>query len=416
MKHFSAILLVAYLSLLPLSPLRADAPAGFFLTWNDDPCTTMVVDWHVGDGAPVPELQYRKKGADKWMADKGAERKFPFAKRRVLRAELGGLEPDATYEFRFGSDGDILQFRTMPKTLARPVRFAIGGDTMHRPEWLEKTNLAALGHDPDFAVLGGDLSYENGEAAGVQKVIDWFDAYRKTMVTPGGRVVPVVVTIGNHEVRGGFVNSVVAKYLRDSGRTGDAFRSELAPYFYALFACPGQPGYRALDFGDYLSLVLLDSNHTNPIEGEQSAWLAKTLSERAGRPHVFPVYHVPGYPSVRPFEEPVNALVREHWIPLFEKSGVRLAFENHDHAFKRTKPILAGKIDPAGITFLGDGSWGVEPRSPHADSWYLEKSAAVRSFMIVTLDGPKRTVGVFDEDNKPLDAVPSADAGESPEN
>lgn len=404
MKFYPAAFALALLSVIPFSPLRAAGPAGFFLTWKDDPCTTMVVDWHVGEDASVPELQYRKKGASTWTSDKGTEGVFPFAKRRLLRAELSGLEPDATYEFRFGDGSDILHFRTMPKVLARPLRFAIGGDTMHRPEWLEKTNLAALAHDPEFVVLGGDLSYENGEAAGVDKVIAWFDAYKKTMVTAGGRVVPVLVTIGNHEVRGGFVNGIVAKYLRDSGMTGDAFRSELAPYYYALFASPGQPGYRALDFGDYLSLVFLDSNHTNPIEGEQSAWLAKTLSDRAGRPHLFPVYHVPGYPSVRPFEEPVNALVREHWIPLFEKSGVRLAFENHDHAFKRTKPILAGKVDPSGITFLGDGSWGVEPRSPHGDSWYLEKSAGVRSFMIVTLDGPKRSVEVFDDDNKPLDS------------
>ena len=389
-----------------LPALRAAEPAGFFLTWKDDPCTTMVVDWHVEEGAPVPELQYRRKGGQDWTSAKGTEGTFPYAKRRLFRGELRGLEPDTAYEFRFGGDGRVMHFQTMPASLARPLRFAIGGDTMHKPEWLDKMNRVALSHHPDFVVLGGDLAYENGEAKNVKNVIEWFDGYKNTMVTPQGRVIPVIAVIGNHEVRGGFVNGVLANYLRDAspGMDNDKFRAELAPYFYALFACPGQPGYRVLDFGDYLSLVLLDSNHTNFIAGEQSAWLDKTLSKRKTRPHVFPVYHVPAYPSVRSFEDPLPALIRENWVPLFEKSGVRMAFENHDHAFKRTKPLRAGKVDESGIVYLGDGAWGVEPRETHATSWYLEQSASVRHCMIVTLDGQKRSVEVFDENDQKIDS------------
>ncbi len=391
--------------LLLANPLQAE-PAGFFLTWKDDPCTTMIVDWHVEDGQEVPLLEYRKKGAEEWRTANGTEGKYPFAKRRLFREELAGLEAGTTYEFRFGADGEVRTFRTMPSSLQNPVKFAVGGDTRHQTEWFEKMNRLAVSHEPDFVVLGGDLAYENGEEGSVQNIIDWFDAFGKTMVTKSGRVVPVLVAIGNHEVRGGFIGSAQAKSLREENPTlsEEAVREKLAPYFYNLFACPGQPGYRAMDFGNYLSLILLDSNHTNPIDGTQRDWLEKALAARKDCPNVFPVYHVPAYPSVRPFDEPVSTLVRRHWVPLFEKFGVRLAFENHDHAFKRTKPLREGKVDPEGIVFLGDGAWGVGPRQPHADSWYLEKSAGVRNCMIVTLDGKGRSVEVFDEDGKPLDA------------
>ncbi|EPR65884.1 hypothetical protein ADICYQ_5029 [Cyclobacterium qasimii M12-11B] len=51
------------------------------------------------------------------------------------------------------------------------------------------------------------------------------------------------------------------------------------------------------------------------------------------------VYHVPAYPSARAFTGTTQTMIREHWVPLFEKSSIQLVFENHDHAYKRTYPI-----------------------------------------------------------------------------
>ena len=98
---------------------------------------------------------------------------------------------------------------------------------------------------------------------------------------------PILVAgIGNHEVDGGY-NKPRAK----------------APFFYALFdGLYPETGYATLDFGDYLSLVLLDTAHTSAIEGAQTDWLAKALKERAERPHVVVVNHVPAYPSFRKME------------------------------------------------------------------------------------------------------------------
>src|SRR6202008_1969402 len=73
-----------------------------------------------------------------------------------------------------------------------------------------------------------------------------------------------------------------------------------APFFYALFdGLYPETGFTALDFGDYLSLILLDTGHTTPIAGEQTDWLDKALRERADHPHVLVVTHVPASPSHR---------------------------------------------------------------------------------------------------------------------
>ena len=43
---------------------------------------------------------------------------------------------------------------------------------------------------------------------------------------------------------------------------------------------------------------------------------------------------------------------------MFERYNVDAVFEHHDHAFKRTHPLLDGRINENGIVYLGDGSWG----------------------------------------------------------
>lgn len=368
--------------------LRADTPydpISILPTWQQDPTTTMTLDW-VGkaeDAERPAILQYRKRGKEDWKTVSSQRRPFPFSDRIVDRVELTGLEPATAYDFRFGEDSRIYYFRTMPATLSKPLRFAVGGDTRHRQEWMEKTNQIAMEWQPEFVVWGGDFAYADGREERVWCWYEWFDAIKNTLITSEGRVIPIIGCIGNHEVRGGW-------FWRRGGRNvplSDAFRESIAPYFYDFFAFPGHPGYNVLDFGNYMSLVILDTDHSGPIDGEQTEWLQATLEERSGQQHVFPVYHVPAFPSARE-DSAINESIRSNWLPHFENHGVRVAFENHDHAYKRTVPIKGGKpnID-MGIIFVGDGCWGVRPRRPHDvnETWYLKVAKPERHAIIVTL-------------------------------
>jgi hypothetical protein len=378
------------------------APYAFYLTWNQDPTTSMVVDWHA-DGLESQTLQIRRKETSEWTEMPSNLLPYPFSERAVHRVSLLGLRPDTSYEIKFPGSDDVYYFNTMPANLnEKALKIAVGGDSMHRKEWFEKTNRMVTFFEPDFVIIGGDMAYENGLAENIDRIYDWFEAYSNTLVTSDKRILPCVVAIGNHEVVGGY-------YDKNPGyEQTDDFRRRIAPYFYSLFAFPGQPGYNVLDFGSYLSLIILDTEHSNPIAGEQTDWLRSVLDERKEVLHRIPIYHVPGFPSVRSYDGSTQTLVRDLWVPIFEEQGVRIAFENHDHAYKRTFPIKGTQIDQEGVVYVGDGSWGVAEREIHEvdTTWYLKKAQSVRAFTLLTLEGRQFSLISVDEEGKIIDTYP----------
>jgi acid phosphatase type 7 len=392
-------------------------PLAMFLTWQRDPTTTMTVDWQTESAVAEPALLYRRAGESNWRSAAAASFPFPFSPRTVHRVELSGLRPGSNYEIRFGGDSRTYSFRTMPgrtqpgrfawRDPSRAVRFVAAGDVRHRQDWMEETGRHAASYDPDFIMFGGDLAYADGREANLERWYEWFDAYRNALVTPAGRIIPVLLAIGNHEVQGGY-------FYNDSTFAFDEpSRLKNSPFFFTLFATPAQPGYQAVDFGDYLSVLLLDSDHANPVDGDQARWLEEALAARTHVPHVFPLYHVPGYPSVRAFDGRVSQRVREHWMPLFERYGVRVAFENHDHAYKRTHPMRGGVRDTAGIVYIGDGAWGVGVREIGRDqegdgpAWYLERADSIRHFILGELSGADRRFIMVSHRGEVFDEYPA---------
>ena len=381
-------------------------PEGLFLSWQQDPLTTMTIDWNTVE-AREAVVEYRVLGEEGyWLREEGVSFPFPFSERTAHRVELTDLSPATTYEFRLGEDARVFRFETMPENLVEPLHIAVGGDTRHSQAWMEATNEQARNLDVDFIIWGGDLAYADGREENIARWYEWFDANKNTLITEEGRVIPVVLGIGNHELQGGYY------YNHEDYEDSDNWRESVAPYFYTLFAFPGHPGYDVLDFGDYLSVIMMDSDHTNPIEGAQTEWLASVLEERRDVQHVLPVYHVPAYPGHRPFDGGVSTRVREHWVPLFEEYSVKVAFENHDHVYKRTHPILNGEIDPNGIVFFGDGAWGVEPRSGHdvAETWYLRERISVHHLILLTLQGSHQHLLTYDSEGNIIDSYPEGTA------
>jgi acid phosphatase type 7 len=175
------------------------------------------------------------------------------------------------------------------------------------------------------------------------------------------------VAIGNHEVRGGY-----------NGKIPDD-----APYFYSLFALPEDRSYYALDFGKYLSLVILDSGHTQPIDGAQSDWLRQAMTERTQQQFLFTCYHYPAYGTTKaptngtPLDAKQSVAIREHWVPTLEQFGVTAVFENDHHNYKRTYRIRQHKRDDDnGLLYVGDGAWAVETRTvpKPGTAWWLERA------------------------------------------
>jgi hypothetical protein len=206
-------------------------------------------------------------------------------------------------------------------------------------------------------------------------------------------MIPMIPALGNHDVNGGF-----GKGPAD------------AELFHLFFNFPGYRGFQALDFGNYLTIIVLDSGHTNPIGGDQTRWLYNTLRQRENFTHKFALYHVPAFPSVRKPSGKISSEVRSCWVPIFEKFRLNAAFENHEHAYKRTHRIQNGQINSNGVLYLGDGAWGVEePRVPADESsrWYIAYCAAKRHFISVTVIGSKCHFSAIDSDGNQFDEITS---------
>ena len=69
----------------------------------------------------------------------------------------------------------------------------------HTRDLLDPMNMRAWTEDPLFALLGGDLAYANG--IDKQKLIELVDSWSKYARSTSGDLIPMIVVIGNHEVR-----------------------------------------------------------------------------------------------------------------------------------------------------------------------------------------------------------------------
>lgn len=385
-------------------------PVAVYLTWQRSPESTMTIHWISTKEVPEDLVEYRQSDDTPWLQVLGSHIPMPTNAPYLIHSiELTNLLPGTTYTFRISSDGVPYKFQTMPATLESNIRFIAGGDMYHDDlNILQQTTQQAAKTNPLFALIGGDIAYASNERFGfipqwmkpwIDKLsgqkpdrwLAWLISWKNNAVTPDGRLIPILPVLGNHDTCGRF-NQTPAE----------------APFFYSLFSMPGKQGYNVLDFGNYMTVALLDSGHTHPVAGAQTDWLHETLKQRVNIPHKFALYHVPAYPSVRNANNEHSTQVRKHWVPVFEAHRLTAAFENHDHAYKRTLPIFNNQPAPIneGVIYLGDGAWGVDKvrKIKHAaQKWYLAKHAAIRHFLLIDLSESSRQVRAISTEGEIID-------------
>lgn len=381
-----------------------ELPATLILTWEKDPCRSMTALWLRGPGLgetpqnDQPEvIQWKKVGDGGWQSLATESLPFPDPEKlgrprwTLVRARWDRLEPGGEYHFRIGSSPEA-KFCTAPEKIGGGVTFVEGGDIDIADPSGQMMALGAK-QNPLFMSVGGDLAY--GDGHDIKREIAFWKQWKQAACAPNGRLIPFVPGIGNHEVKGGYVQE---------GATFEQMKAR-APFFYALFGGlyrEAEPV--ALDFGNYLSMLLLDSGHVLPISS-QTGWLKENLEKRKSVLWVFASWHVSTYPSFRKWKDQKEIVqTREVWVPVLEQSEVAAVFTHHEHNFQRVES--EGKAGRK-IPFLGNGAMGVEARPQNClESKALTKAFAQSGYVnVVQLRSDGATVRALGPEGQELDRL-----------
>eukprot|EP01113_Clastostelium_recurvatum_P004563 TRINITY_DN12017_c0_g1_i2.p1 TRINITY_DN12017_c0_g1~~TRINITY_DN12017_c0_g1_i2.p1 ORF type:complete len:636 (-),score=118.01 TRINITY_DN12017_c0_g1_i2:31-1938(-) len=326
--------------------------------------------------------------------------------RYVSWCDIIGLDSNSTYYMRSivfdgGDDNPLVsgeyKVRTAPGSGAGQYAFVSGGD-MSLDDTNERLVRIAAQKEPLFAMVGGDIAYDNGFATCYRRWDRWLSRWHDMMVTPSGYSIPMLLAIGNHEA-GGF----------QQAQGGIAFLTTYVPHQVGLGAVPlsSRPLYHAHSIGRSSTVLSLDSWVVSPMGGEQTAFI-KTQLQRAhdtGAQHTFAIYHGAIYPSVPHLYPYVVGDGQSMWEPLFSEYNLTIAFENHFHVYKRTKNIRYGKEDPDGVVYLGDGAWGVDGTLVPAtmSSWWMARLEKVPFVFVCRVDERGTYVEAVGDDGNVFD-------------
>lgn len=376
-------------------PLTTE-PVHFRVMWAECPQHEAMVSWSTSAESRENVVFYdteprrgRVEGYE-WKAGSSRSGSYVLSREDVEHGTRPGqyhhvhlkdLLPDTTYYLVMSSDGEVsreFHFRTAPAE-DRPFKILFGGDSRiggyepyfhHDRRAINRRMVALLEEHPEIIAFyhGGDIA----QLAQWRYLSPWLTDHELT-ITQDGRILPIIAARGNHD--------------NDIG-------------FEEVFWWPGQEQRYTFvtDLSPAVSIITLNSEISHG--GSQRRFLQTALETlRPERRWLLTGYHKPAYPSVRGFE--TGADRRRFWVPLFEANRIDLSLESHDHALKRTVPILEGARHPDGVVYIGDGGLGVPQRVSDPTRWYLQDEgmtmsthhAHVLEFNEDTLVGTAYTIG-----------------------
>ena len=387
MKRRLTLICLFWLTAIIMFPVAGQVynesqPGQIVLTWKSDPSTSMTITWRTDSREGSHTLRYAshpEARPENWKIYEAETFTFQETSAWLHTVEIRGLKPDSEYHVIIDHPEAPEQFvfRTMPDSSnRRELVFLAGGDSRSRRDVRREMNELAALQDPDFIIFDGDFI---NNALDEQQWDDWFDDWHEQVITAGGRRIPVIPAIGNHEVDGSYLQP-----------------REKAPFYFNRFITPAPRNYYALQPGPDMVIITLDSDHITEIT-RQTGWLDSTLHHYRDVRWKLVQYHVAAWPSVRDFDGDIPQKIRNHWIPVFEKHNVDLVIEAHDHAYKKTVPIRNNRQDDEnGIIYLGDGGWGAPVRETKDadDHWWLDEAVSIDHFWKFTLSHDGRDMRV----------------------
>lgn len=338
----------------PAAPVTAENPAKvpdrIVTSLSGDPATEFSVTWHTDEPSSTPLAQIslatiHPKKADEpttVTATHNPVEHLPGKTAHYYEATFKNLKPDTTYMYRVGDRRTWSEWFdvTTASDKPEPFSFMYLGDEQAglRSTWPRSIRAAfSLAPQVDFIVHAGDnvndgyndVAWEHWNAA-------W------SFIT-GMR--PSIATSGNHDTHRAPATPK-ARELRSAH-----------PMWRAHFVFPdnGPEGLEeVLDdqtyYVDYQAARLIVIN-TNLYTGgqppelqqapkAQSEWLDKALAENP-HPWAIVLHHHPVY-SVG--QQRDSSKLQQALGPIYDKHGVDLVLQGHDHIYARTNKVANGAV------------------------------------------------------------------------
>lgn len=354
------------------------APRHMRVVWTKTPATHAIISWTslapVTDQAVHYDTQSRGGRLDAYANRVAADRFGRITLRAEDRAEgvppgwfhhveLNSLQPATRYYFVVAGGGGVSPERYFVTAPAddRPFKILSGGDSRMggpKPHYAGRTPhidrqamnrrmTQLLEQQPDIIALAHGADWCT--SADWRHLYWWFEDNDR-LVTEDGRLLPLIVSRGNHDEGIGFQENFWLGDITDQRSSGYYYRTTLGT-----------------------GTVLLTLNSEISVAGDQREWLEEELDEiRPAHRWVLAQYHRPAYPAVKAFEGDVSPRIRQNWVPLFEQYNVDLVLESDGHSLKRTVPIRDNAPAADGVVYIGEGGLGVPQRKPRQDHWYLQ--------------------------------------------
>ena len=282
-------------------------------------------------------------------------------------ATLTSLRPNTTYQYdlRVGTGdptpGVVDQFHTAPTAGTGTVRFIAFGDSGNGSSAQQQVATAMDSQTFDIAIHTGDIAYGSGTYA---QYANYFFPYYKDWLRRKG----FFPSIGNHD---------------DMTGSATPYRTLFAlPREAATAAYPNNAErFYSFDYGP-VHFIALDTEAaflSSARRAEQLAWLEADLQASQTQPWRVAFFHRPPYNSG--VEHGSDLAIRQAFGPLFERYGVQLVLNGHEHAYERTVPWRESTdASRQAVTYFVTGGAGAALYTTGRSAW-TAYSRAVHHFL-----------------------------------
>ena len=322
-------------------------PDRIILTFNGNPSTKRAVTWRTDSSVKKAEAQIAIAGLNSDFVNEATTytantEEFDLGLYKSNKSLLvnyhsvvfENLNPNTLYAYRVGyaeNWSEWIQFKTANDTYS-PTEFVYFGDAQNDilNHWSRVIRMAyKTAPDASFVIHAGDLvdsAHKDNEWA------QWFKA--GGFIHSQWTAIPVV---GNHE------------FQRFDGYEGTLPR-RLSIQWRPQFTLPIEDSldnslHETVYSVEYQDILILVLNSTGQLE-EQTEYIREKLTKTDAKWKIVTNHHSVFSPAEgRDFE-----YARKVWKPMFEKYGVDLVLNGHDHTYARGHtPVKSQNVNESGI-------------------------------------------------------------------